>query len=103
MVGLDVTPAVHDVNARRDFSDWSGKISAQWRPDHSLNAYVTIARGYKSGGFNLGDFQSIPSVEPETLTDYEAGVKKTVGRTILVTPRCTTMTTATYRFLSPSA
>lgn len=35
--------------------------------------YVTVAKGYKSGGFDLGAVQA--AYDPETLWDYEAGLK----------------------------
>jgi iron complex outermembrane recepter protein len=36
-------------------------------------AYITAAKGYKSGGFDIGAVQ--PAFRPETLWDYEVGVK----------------------------
>jgi iron complex outermembrane receptor protein len=36
-------------------------------------AYITAAKGYKSGGFDLGAVQ--PAYRPETLWDYEIGIK----------------------------
>ena len=45
---------------------------------------MNIARGYKAGGFNLGNFRPVLQVDPETLTDYEGGIKKTFGKTLLV-------------------
>ena len=35
--------------------------------------YFTVAKGYKSGGFDLGAAQ--PSYNPETIWDYEGGIK----------------------------
>lgn len=83
-VGLDVTPAVHSATATRHGEQATGKVGVEWHPDTSLIAYANIAWGYKAGGYNLGAFAPIPQVKPETLTDYEAGIKKTFGRTLLV-------------------
>ena len=82
--GLDVTPALHALNAARDYRDWSGKIQAEWKPDATTLAYAEIAKGYKPGGFNLGAFSPIPVLQQETLVDYEVGLKKTFGPTLLV-------------------
>ncbi len=82
--GLDVTPAIHDLNASRDFRDWSGKTQIDWHPDDATLAYAEIAKGYKPGGFNLGAFSPIPTLNSETLVDYEAGVKRTYGSFLLV-------------------
>ncbi len=84
LIALDVTPSPGAASAKADFSDWSGNVGAEWHPDRSIIAYVNIARGYKSGGFDLGNFRPIPIVQPETLTDYEFGLKKTFGRTLVL-------------------
>ncbi len=82
--GLDVTPALHNLNAARDYRDWSGKIEAEWKPDATTLAYAEIAKGYKPGGFDLGAFSPIPVLQQETLVDYEVGAKKTLGSYLLV-------------------
>ncbi|WP_420242716.1 TonB-dependent receptor [Roseiterribacter gracilis] len=54
-----------------------GTLAYQFAPD--INAYVTIGRGFRSGGFNgYGDSLAlgIPRTYPkETSTNYEAGLK----------------------------
>lgn len=77
MEALDVTPADHAASAVGHWNDWTGKVEAQWQPDPSLLAYALISRGYKPGGFSLGALAPIPAAAPETLIDYEAGLKKT--------------------------
>ena len=77
--GLDVTPAVHDLNASQDYRDWSGKVQVDWKPDATTLAYAEIAKGYKPGGFDLAAFNPIPILKQETLVDYEAGLKKSFG------------------------
>ena len=82
--GLDVTPAQNNVSAAKDFRDWSGKIQLDWKPDATTLAYAEIAKGYKPGGFNLAAFNPIPLLQQETVVDYEVGLKKTFGTTLLV-------------------
>ena len=45
---------------------------------NNVLAYATIARGFKSGGFNGGvvfDISQVTSFRPETITSYEIGLK----------------------------
>jgi iron complex outermembrane recepter protein len=59
---------------------WSATLSEQFDP--KTLAYITIRRGYKSGGFNLPaprDLNGVPfdsSFQPEYVFDTEIGVKK---------------------------
>lgn len=46
-------------------------IQYKWTPD--VMTYVSIAKGYRSGGFNSFGFQ--PAFNPETVWNYEAGLK----------------------------
>lgn len=65
-------------------SDWTGKIGAEWRPDSSTMVYGSVSKGFKSAGMALADFTPVPVVAPETLYDFEGGVKKTFGSQFLV-------------------
>lgn len=70
--------------ARQKFDDYSGKIGVNFKPDEDTLIYASVNRGIKGGGFgtpafNPGDLTTIPFKE-EVLTDYEAGVKLTFGR-----------------------
>jgi len=55
------------------YNNFSPRVTLEQKlgPDQSI--YVTFAKGFKAGGFNLGGLA--PAYQPETLTDYEAGVK----------------------------
>ncbi len=53
------------------------KFGVEWRPQRDLLLYASISKGFKSGGFNLGD--DLPAFEPETIWAYEAGLKSTVA------------------------
>jgi iron complex outermembrane receptor protein len=54
-------------------------VSARYRYTPDVMGYVTVSRGFKSGGFNdaLGDATGI-SFDPESLWSYEGGVKSTL-------------------------
>ncbi len=57
---------------------WSGKVSADWTPTPGVLTYVSISRGYKSGGVYGGFNQIAGQVAPykeETVWAYEAGAK----------------------------
>jgi iron complex outermembrane receptor protein len=60
------------------WSAFTGTAGLEWDPSSDLLAYLKYARGYKSGGFNAGaTLASSPEVGPETLDDFEGGIKKT--------------------------
>ncbi|MCP3731118.1 TonB-dependent receptor [Sphingomonas sp. MG17] len=51
---------------------WRAALNHQFSPD--VSAYVSYNRGIKSGGFNIAT-ASTPAYLPETLDDWEAGLK----------------------------
>ena len=55
-----------------------GNVSLQWQPSPQLQRYLTLARGFRAGGFNTGT--SIPvarrQFRPEYLWNLEAGIKR---------------------------
>ncbi len=53
-----------------------GHASLTYDLAEKARAYASVARGYKAGGFNLGTSGlTRPEFEPESLWNYEAGVK----------------------------
>ncbi|WP_414902303.1 TonB-dependent receptor [Sphingomonas flavalba] len=71
--------------ARQHFKDYSGKIGVNFKPSDDALLYLSVNRGIKGGGFGTpafhpGDLSTIPFKE-EVLTDYEGGVKLTLGGT----------------------
>jgi iron complex outermembrane receptor protein len=63
-------------NESKSWSAFTGDaaLSYKWTPD--LLTYVSVARGFKAGGFNDGlSQQDNPPFGPEYVTSYEAGVK----------------------------
>ena len=70
-------PATHqdDKIFNRNVS-WHGGLD--YKPDDSTLIYLSVARATKSGGFFNGittQNEALAPYKPETLTDYEAGVK----------------------------
>ena len=67
----------------KDFDDVSYLVSTQYRLFEDtafiddLNVYVSLTTGYRSGGQNLrgADARTLASFDPETLMQYEVGVK----------------------------
>jgi iron complex outermembrane receptor protein len=57
--------------------NWSGQVALSYHPIQAQHLYVSIARGYKGGGINLGATgESVePTFKAERATAYEAGIK----------------------------
>ncbi|MEA1618043.1 TonB-dependent receptor [Erythrobacter sp. T5W1-R] len=74
----------------RTFEEFLPKASLDWRPDEALLVYVSAAKGWIPGGFNLGAASSAVTRDfsgfgAETLWSYEAGAKlELLGKRLLV-------------------
>jgi iron complex outermembrane receptor protein len=55
------------------FHSTTPRVSLEYQADREVLLYVTYAKGFKSGGYNLGGIT--PPFFPEKLTDYEGGIK----------------------------
>ena len=70
------------------FKAWSWRIAADYEVADDVLLYGTVNRGFKSGTFNIGIITSLAertSVQPETLTAYEVGLKSMLlGRRLRV-------------------
>ena len=73
--------------ARDDDGSLSGRAALSWQATPQILAYISAARGSKSGGINMSglplDAQNRPAlstavIEPEQNTTYEIGVKSTL-------------------------
>ncbi|MGF7147065.1 iron complex outermembrane receptor protein [Sphingomonas zeicaulis] len=53
----------------------SGRATASWKPVEGVLAYVTYARGFKSGGLNLNATAAPKVIDPEKVQNWEAGLK----------------------------
>jgi iron complex outermembrane receptor protein len=55
------------------YRNFSPRLTLEQKIGLNQLVYLTFAKGFKTGGFNLGQPQ--PSYAPENLTDYEVGFK----------------------------
>lgn len=55
------------------WSEQSGNIGIEYTPTDLTLLYAKVAKGFKAGALNLGAFT--PSVDPETIINYEIGTK----------------------------
>ncbi len=62
-------------SAARTETAFTPKFGIEYKPRRGLMFYATASKGFKSGGFNIGDANN--GFEPETLWSYEAGMKGT--------------------------
>jgi iron complex outermembrane receptor protein len=76
---LDVTPPVSTRTLRNSWSGVNGRLALDWQPDPDTLFYVSVANGWKSGGFNLGQVAPNAEVDPETLWAFEVGSKLVRG------------------------
>lgn len=58
----------------------TGTAGVEWTPDSRTLAYARYNRGYKALGFNLGNISANPEAAPETLDDFEIGLKQSISR-----------------------
>jgi outer membrane receptor protein involved in Fe transport len=55
---------------------WGGQATVYFDPNDRMRLFATLSRGYKAGGFNLGEAATIlPRFAPETLVSLDLGVK----------------------------
>lgn len=59
----------------KTFRAFTPKVGVEFTPIAPLLLYASFSRGFKSGTYNVGVAQ--PPVNPEKVTDYEAGIKAT--------------------------
>lgn len=77
LANLFAGPAI-DVTYSDSWSAFTPKATLSYQPTAPLLTYVTVSRGFQSGGFNVGGntpgaFQT--PFDSEFVTNYEAGVK----------------------------
>jgi iron complex outermembrane receptor protein len=58
---------------RASYHSLDPRVSLNYQFNPRMLGYVTFSQGFKSGGFNIGGFQS--SFNPEKIKDYEIGLK----------------------------
>lgn len=70
-------PSVFNAAAKKTFSDPTGRVILDWKPNDDTLLYASWSRGFRSGGFN-GRATSVTSIgpyDPERVDSFEAGVK----------------------------
>ncbi|MBW8303588.1 MAG: TonB-dependent receptor [Brevundimonas sp.] len=71
---------VTDIDTSASWDSWSPKLGLDYAVSDDVMAYVSVSRGFKSGGFDgrANDASGAAPYDPETLWAYEAGVKSTL-------------------------
>ncbi|WP_421853423.1 TonB-dependent receptor [Novosphingobium sp.] len=75
---IDFTvPGAFSAKAKKTFSDPTGRVILDWKPNPDTMLYASWSRGFRSGGFNgrATSPTSIGPYNPERVDSYEAGVK----------------------------
>lgn len=57
------------------FTDFSPRVALTYRATEDLSLYGTVSKGFKSGGVQIAPDPERESFDPETLWNYEVGVK----------------------------
>lgn len=61
-----------------DWDDTTPRVVIEWQAMEDAMIYVSWAEGYKAGGFNsVGDRHDDPAFDPESVENYEIGIKST--------------------------
>jgi iron complex outermembrane receptor protein len=58
----------------------TGTAGIEWTPNRDTLAYARYNRGYKAFGLNAGFEGAGAEAKPETVDDFEVGLKQTIGR-----------------------
>ena len=80
-----VCPTFEDAKIKNTNLSWHGGLN--WKPSENTLVYFSAAESTKSGGFFNGiSFQSeaLAPYKPEHLTDYEVGLKTSLGQTAFI-------------------
>ncbi len=75
-ITADVTKIVNDSRATVSYGEILPKVSLSYNMNSTISAYTTVAKGYKTGGFNTTfETEEDRSFKPEYSWNYEAGIK----------------------------
>jgi len=64
-----------EADGTRDWDDLTPRLGMRYQTDRGGLGYLTIAKGFKSGGFNSVSIRAGDHFEPESLWSYEVGWK----------------------------
>ena len=70
-----VSGSAYDYVDRIAYSAWTPRLALEVRARANMLAYVSAARGFKSGGFNLSSTEPGRGYAPESAWSYEGGLK----------------------------
>ena len=70
---LDLPNLMCEHKESESFDEFMPKFSIDYQWTDELMTYATIGKGFKSGGFSVGDLK--PAFDPEKIWAYEAGLK----------------------------
>ena len=74
LADINVVPNVeYDLSAT--FEETTYRLGLQYQVNQDAMLYFTYSRGYSSGGFNLNNPRGAEQFEPESLDNYEIGLK----------------------------
>lgn len=75
--GAPLVAGIPRFRLKDSWSNFSPKVTASYGLATDILGYVTVSRGFRSGGFNGRPTapEEIGSYDPEKLTSYEAGLK----------------------------
>jgi iron complex outermembrane receptor protein len=62
------------------YNAWTPRVAIDVRASHNTLAYVSAARGFKSGGFNLTSTEPGRGYHPELVWSFEGGVKTELAK-----------------------
>ena len=71
-----------DVEVSEDFTDFTGKVSVNYKINDDHSVYALWAQGFKSGGFQNAARSALGAAEPfdsETVNNFELGWKGQIG------------------------
>ena len=78
----DATPIAvqSDFQGEEDWGEFSPRVGIEYQADDNLMYYVSYAKGFKSGGFDMRANESVNPLanepfDPETVATYEFGMK----------------------------
>ncbi len=63
------------LSVKDTFSDFSPRLAFNYVVSDTVNLYATISKGFKSGGVQIAPNPDAETFDPETLWNYEFGVK----------------------------
>lgn len=73
---LDYKDHLNDIEDEFDAEEFAPKITLKYNFTPEISAYASVAKGYRTGGFNLTSYDPISAkYDSETLWSYEVGVK----------------------------